>query len=138
MRNIVKKSSVLAAVLMAVMLFAGISCFAYEQRTVPAEAESSISEISSDELIETQEVELYEAKSKSSEEKSLGKNLAIGIGSGLVIAVIVCVCIYISYKKHGTTEPYKYDENAKLTLIDSTDVLVNTHIEKRKIEKDNN
>ncbi|MCI5656270.1 MAG: hypothetical protein SOT80_01745 [Candidatus Pseudoruminococcus sp.] len=136
MRNILKKSSVLIAVLMVAMLFAGISCFAYEQEAIPTEAEASVSEITDNEAVETQEIQIYE--SKSSEDKSLGKNLAMGIGSGFVIALIVCICIYFSYKKHGATEPYKYDENAKLTLIDSSDVLVNTHIEKRKIEKDNN
>lgn len=135
MRNIVKKSSALVAVLMALMLFAGISCFAYEQEATPNKAESSVSEVTANEAVETQEIQLYEA---SSEDESLGKNLAIGIGSGFVITLIVCVCIYFSYKKHGATEPYKYDENARLTLIDSTDVLVNTHIEKRKINKDNN
>ena len=118
MRNIVRKSSALIAVLMATMLFAGISCFAYEQDNISTEPETSVSELADN-------------------DKSLGKSLAIGLGSGFVITLIVCICIYSSYKKHGATEPYKYDENAKLTLIDSSDVLVDTHIEKRKIEKDN-
>lgn len=135
MRNIVKKSSALVAVLMAVMLFTGISCFAYEQEGLPTEAENFVSEITTDEEVESQEIQLYE--SSDEDNKSIGKSLAIGIGSGFVIALIVCVCIYFSYKKHGATEPYKYEENAKLTLIDSSDVLVNTHVEKRKINKDN-
>ena len=129
MRNIVRKSSALIAVLMATMLFAGISCFAYEQDNISTEPETSVSELADN------EIQLYEAQ--TSEDKSLGKSLAIGLGSGFVITLIVCICIYSSYKKHGATEPYKYDENAKLTLIDSSDVLVDTHIEKRKIEKDN-
>ena len=128
MRNIVRKSSALIAVLMATMLFAGISCFAYEQDNISTE-------LADNEAVEAQEIQLYEAQ--TSEDKSLGKSLAIGLGSGFVITLIVCICIYSSYKKHGATEPYKYDENAKLTLIDSSDVLVDTHIEKRKIEKDN-
>lgn len=133
-----KKSSVLAAVLMAVMLFAGISCYALDAETT-AESAYSVTEVqtvSDTDAVETQTIEVCEAS--NSEEKSLGKNLAIGIGSGLIIALIVCICIKLSYKNHGQTEPYKYDENAKLTLIDSTDVLVNTHIEKRKINKENN
>ncbi len=136
MKNIVRKSSALIAVLMATMLFAGISCFAYEQDNISTEPETSVSEIADNEAVEAQEIQLYEAQ--TSEDKSLGKSLAIGLGSGFVITLIVCICIYSSYKKHGATEPYKYNENAKLTLIDSSDVLVNTHIEKRKIEKDNN
>ena len=49
MRNILKKSSVLIAVLMAAMLFAGISCFAYEQDTISTEPETYVSEIADNE-----------------------------------------------------------------------------------------
>lgn len=134
MKNIMKKSSALAAILMSIMLFAGITCYALENESVPTDNEYSVTEVQTiPDTVETQTIELYE--SRNSEEKSLGKNLAIGLGAGFVIALIVCICIKVSYKNHGHTEPYKYDENAKLTLIDSTDVLVNTHVEKRKIEK---
>lgn len=138
MKNIIKKSSALAVVLMAVMLFAGISCYALDTETTAESAysETEVQTVSDTDAVETQTIEVCEAS--DSEEKSLGKNLAIGIGSGLIIAFVVCICIKSSYKNHGKTEPYQYDENAKLNLIDSSDVLVNTHIEKRKINKDNN
>lgn len=137
MKNIMKKSSALVAVIMAVMLFAGISCYAFDAEPIAEDNSYSVTEVQTvSDTVETQTIEVYEAKEK--EEKSLGKNLAIGLGAGFIIALIVCICIKSSYKNHGHTEPYKYDEKAKLTLIDSSDVLVNTHIEKRKIEKDNN
>ena len=87
MRNILKKSSVLIAVLMAAMLFAGISCFAYEQDTISTEPETYVSEIADNEAVEAQEIQLYEAQ--SSEDKSLGKSLAIGLGSGLYVSAFI-------------------------------------------------
>lgn len=135
MKNIIKKYSSLVAILMMVIIFSGITCYASENESALTDNDYSVEEIQPvANTAETQTIELYEAK--NSEEKSLGKNIAIGLGSGFVIALIVCICIKVSYKNHGHTEPYKYDENAKLTLIDSTDVLVNTHVEKRKIDKD--
>ena len=51
MRNIVRKSSALIAVLMATMLFAGISCFAYEQDNISTEPETSVSELADNEAV---------------------------------------------------------------------------------------
>lgn len=146
MKGITKSCSLLlAAVLGTLMIFAGTSCFAAETEPLSDEAEYSVSaecELTNTETAElntdtTAEEVLTVDEPQSSSDNSLGKNLAIGIGAGFVITLIVCVCIFISYKKHGSTEPYNYSENAKLTLIDSSDVLINTHVEKRKINKDN-
>lgn len=140
MNSVIKKCAVFsAAAISALSIFAGTVCFAAteepaldaEYSTVETVEVQNTADIAGD--IEVQTVD--EPKSKS-EDESVGKSLAIGVGSGFVITIIVCVCIYFSYKRHGATEPYNYNENAKLTLIDSSDVLINTHIEKRKIDKD--
>lgn len=62
MRNIVRKSSALIAVLMATMLFAGISCFAYEQDNISTEPETSVSELADNEAVEAQEIQLTKLK----------------------------------------------------------------------------
>lgn len=144
MKSIIKRCSLIsAATLIVLTVFAGITCFAADNEPIPNDieyVESTNCEIQSAELItadidhKNPEIQTI-SKSSSRDKSSIGKNLAIGIGSGLVITIIVCVCIFISYKKHGATEPYNYNENAKLTLIDSADVLINTHVEKRKIDK---
>lgn len=75
-------------------------------------------------------------KSSSSDEKITVGGVLSSFGIGLLIAVIVCVAIFVSYKKHGATEPYRYNEKTNLALSESSDILVDTKINKRKIDKD--
>lgn len=132
-KNIVKISSALAVMLLSAALLMGISCFAYE---ADLPEKNNYAQTAVSEQQETVETQTADVPSSGNEEKSVGKSLAIGISAGLIISIVVCVCIKVSYKTHGQTEPYKYDENAQLTLIDSSDILINTHVEKRRIEKD--
>ncbi len=147
MKNTVKRFYIFSAVLIALTVFTGIICFAADGDSLPAGTGYTASggcEVQDAELTDAVKgdvsaaiQETAESKSQTSDsEKSLGKSLGIGIGSGFVITVVVCVCISVSYKKHGTTEPYNYTKNAKLTMIDSSDVLINTQIEKRKINNE--
>lgn len=77
--------------------------------------------------------------SKSSEkEKPMGKIIGIAAGISIVVTGIVVFCIFNSYKTNGMTEPYQYNNKAPLNLTESRDVLVDTRITKRKIEKNDN
>lgn len=146
MKNIIKRCSLFsAAALIALTIFAGLTCFAANNEPLPSDTGYTVNidcDIQEANLAATDvngkktEIQSISKSTNSNENSSVGKNIAIGIGSGLVITLIVCICIFISYKKHGATEPYNYKENAKLVLIDSSDVLINTHVEKRKIDKD--
>ncbi len=147
MKNTIKKFSIFSAALIVLTVLTGIICFAADEESLPTDTGYTASDgydVQSTELVVADGDDVYadiqtvaSSKSRTNDsDKSLGKSLGIGIGSGFVITIIVCICILISYKKHGVTEPYNYTENAKLTLIDSSDVLINTHIEKRKISKE--
>ncbi|MDD6489468.1 MAG: hypothetical protein PUG48_06625 [Clostridia bacterium] len=79
--------------------------------------------------------------SKDSEKdkpKNMGKVIGIAAGISIVVTGIVVFCIYTSYKTNGKTEPYQYGNKAPLQLTHSTDMLIDTKITKRKIEKNNN
>lgn len=84
---------------------------------------------------------VVENMSKDSDKKdkpNMGKVIGIAAGISVVVTGIVVFCIYSSYKTNGMTEPYQYNNKAPLKLTNSRDILVDTKITKRKIEKNNN
>lgn len=91
--------------------------------------------VQTDNSQQTAQIEQMKRSSSSDDKITVGDVLS-SFGIGLLIAVIVCVCIFVSYKKHGKTEPYRYNEKTNLALSESSDILVDTKIEKRKLDKD--
>lgn len=77
------------------------------------------------------------SKDSEKEKPNMGKVIGIAAGISIVVTGIVVFCIYSSYKTNGMTEPYQYNNKAPLNLTESRDVLVDTKITKRKIEKKN-
>ncbi|MGN0470003.1 MAG: hypothetical protein ACI4GV_03710 [Acutalibacteraceae bacterium] len=78
------------------------------------------------------------SKSSEKDKPNMGKVIGIAAGISIVVTGIVVFCIYNSYKTNGMTEPYQYNNKAPLNLTESRDVLVDTRITKRKIEKNDN
>ncbi len=81
------------------------------------------------------------AKSTSSKKSSsgiTGKTIAIAIGVSVVGTGITVFLIWHSYKTNGQSEPYTYKKNAPLQLTSSEDIHVDTIVNRRKIERNNN
>lgn len=78
------------------------------------------------------------SKSSEKDKPNMGKVIGIAAGISIVVTGIVVFCIYNSYKTNGMTEPYQYNHKAPLQLTNSRDLLVDTRITKRKIEKNDN
>lgn len=69
-------------------------------------------------------------------ELSTGKILR-ALSISVLVSLLSVFSIYRSYKSNGKTEPYPYNNKAPLDLKVSEDVLVDTDVRRRKIEKDN-
>lgn len=80
------------------------------------------------------------AKSTSTKSSSgiTGKTIAIAIGVSVVGTGITVFLIWNSYKTNGQSEPYTYKKNAPLELSSAEDIHVDTIVNRRKIERDNN
>ncbi len=61
-------------------------------------------------------------------------------GISLLISIVVTgavvVMIYHGYKHNGKTEPYPYDSKAPLELTDTEDILVDTDIQRERIQRE--
>ncbi len=66
------------------------------------------------------------------------RNLVEIILLSAVVSIVVTVVIYFKYKFNGKTEPYPYNKKAPLNLSVSEDIHIDTKVERKKIEKNNN
>lgn len=118
-----RKLSVLWVLTLVILTMAGASLTAYADDT-PSESSAVTSS--------------QTAEKKPKKERNLGKGIAIGLGVGVVGTGISVFLVWRSYKTNGQSEPYLYTKKAPLDLSESRDTLIDTIIDKTKIEKQNN
>ncbi len=116
-----RKLSVLWVLMLVIAAFACTSFTAYAEES--SVAESSVTSSAQDKT------------EKPKKERNIVKSVAISLGIGIVGTGIIVFLIYRGYKTNGQTEPYLYTKKAPLDLSVSTDTLVNTVLDKKKIEK---
>ena len=76
--------------------------------------------------------------STDKEKKNPVTTILISLGAGLAVSGIAVFIVASGYKNNGKSEPYPYNKKAPLDLRVRTDNLIDTKIEKKKIEKNNN
>lgn len=79
----------------------------------------------------------YEVTEKSSKKKDWVKIILVALGVSIVVTGVTVYMIYRSYKYNGMTEPYEYKDKAPLELTEKEDQLVDVHVTKRHINKEN-
>lgn len=99
---------------------------------VSAAGESSAADSSSSSSSQTQSPKEKKKKEKTPD---LGRAIIIGLVAAVVVDGVAVFLIFNGYKNNGKTEPYPYSQKAPLNLTKREDVLVDTTVEKRKIEK---
>lgn len=72
------------------------------------------------------------------EKKNPVKIILISLGVGLAISGVSVFLIAHGYKNNGKSEPYPYNKKAPLDLSVRTDTHIDTKLEKKKIEKNEN
>ncbi len=97
---------------------------------------ASATDMESNSSAQVQQIAKSSSKSKSVDIN--GKTIAIAVGASIVITGITVFLIWHSYKTNGQSEPYTYKKNAPLELTHSEDVHVDTIVNRRKIERNNN
>ena len=115
-----------AAVMMIVTVLMSCSWAVY------ASSESSSSTASASSQVPTT------GNSTDKEKKNPVTTILISLGAGLAVSGIAVVIAASGYKNNGKSEPYPYNKKAPLDLRVRTDNLIDTKIEKKKIEKNNN
>lgn len=99
---------------------------------VYASSESSSSTASASSQVPTT------GNSTDKEKKNPVTTILISLGAGLAVSGIAVFFVASGYKNNGKSEPYPYNKKAPLDLRVRTDNLIDTKIEKKKIEKNNN
>lgn len=99
---------------------------------VYASSESSSSTASASSQVPTT------GNSTDKEKKNPVTTILISLGAGLAVSGIAVFIVASGYKNNGKSEPYPYNKKAPLDLRVRTDNLIDTKIEKKKIEKNNN
>ena len=115
-----------AAVMMIVTVLMSCSWAVY------ASSESSSSTASASSQVPTT------GNSTDKEKKNPVTTILISLGAGLAVSGIAVFIVASGYKNNGKSEPYPYNKKAPLDLRVRTDNLIDTKIEKKKIEKNNN
>ena len=115
-----------AAVMMIVTVLMSCSWAVY------ASSESSSSTASASSQVPTT------GNSTDKEKKNPVTTILISLGAGLAVSGIAVFIVASGYKNNGKSEPYPYNKKAPLDLRVRTDNLIDTEIEKKKIEKNNN
>lgn len=115
-----------AAVMMIVTVLMSCSWAVY------ASSESSSSTASASSQVPTT------GNSTDKEKKNPVTTILISLGAGLAVSGIAVFIAASGYKNNGKSEPYPYNKKAPLDLRVRTDNLIDTKIEKKKIEKNNN
>lgn len=119
-----KKKQLLLKTVFILCIFAVISVF-------PATVSAAVDESPA---VTTVSTEKTEKKSSS----DLVKDILIALGISVAVTGITVFLIAHSYKTNGKSEPYPYNKKAPLSLTRSEDDHIDTRLEKRRKEKNDN
>ena len=117
---------------MLIMAVLALSLFSLSASAAQTDAQT---DSTSAQTVQTDEQELTLLKGDF---QITGKTIAIAVGVSILATGITVFLIWHGYKTNGQSEHYTYKKNAPLTITNSEDVHVDTIVNRRKIERNNN
>lgn len=127
-KNKVVKLTVLLMTAFSVMIFSSAIVFAADINSYSENSDNTVSLMEYDKRTESNHTER--------EQKNMSRIILTAAGVSIVVTAFAVFSIWNSYKTNGQSEPYPYDDKAPLQITDSDDILVDTHVERKLIKRD--